>query len=111
MRFDLSDIPRLPQSKGTRALGNRPFNARAFGIALFKLRGVFALASPLQDVILRAGFEAQGAWPFRGMGTLGPSYTCLTTLLGKTDIDARMARFVLTIGPDATDLSLGARHP
>src|SRR5262245_30771342 len=111
MRFDLSDIPRPPQTTGTRTLGNRPFNARAFGIAFFKLRRVFALASPLQDVILRARFETQGAWPSRCAGALGPSSTGLATRCGKADVDPRMARFVLAIGPNATDLALGTRHP
>lgn len=70
-----------------------------------------ALASPLQDVIWRTGFAAQGTWPFRGTGALGPSCTSPTTLWGKADVHPRMARFVLAIGPDATHLSLGARHP
>src|SRR5262245_60747051 len=108
MRFDLSAIPRPPQTTGARALGNRPFYARSFGIAFFKLRSMFALASPLQDVILRTGFEAQSTWPFRGTGALGPSYTSPTTLWSKADVNPRMARFVLAIGPDATHLSLGA---
>src|SRR5262249_58683031 len=92
MRFDLSDIPRPPQTTGTCALGNRPFNARSFGIAFFKLCRVFALASPLQDVILRARFKTQGAWPSRCAGALGPSSPSLATRCGKADVDPWMAR-------------------
>src|SRR5262249_37026316 len=111
MCFDLSDIPRPPQTTGTRALGNCPCHTRSFRLALFQLHGMFALARPLPDVILCAGCAAQGAWPFRCARALGPPSTGLAALLSKADVDPRRARLVLAIGPDATALALGARHP
>src|SRR5215813_10863658 len=110
MGFGLPDIARAPQPKGPRPLRNGTFDSRSFLIALFELRGMLSLASPLQEFIQRAGFETQRSRSYSRASAIGAHRAGLTTGLGKADVDPGVASVVVAVSPDLAGLAVGAGH-
>lgn len=60
---------------------------------------MFSLASPLQQLMLSSGFEAQRPRSFDRAGTIRTHWASLATGLGKADVDPRIANVVPAVRP------------
>src|SRR5438093_5352142 len=98
-RFRQADIARTPEVARPRALRDRAFNPRARGIVCLEQLGFLALASRLQHRVMRTITHLQEPRLGFRLRTLPAHRTGGTVVLGKLDLDARLAVVILTREP------------